>query len=141
MSDVTPGPAHRATLAAMPTVPRHLRGPALALVCAAAACLACAAAAWAQDPAALAPAAATTAADPLASLLTTLGPTGGAGAVVALVWRAWRAEADRHAEERRELRAALTALERALADLDRRLGRQEDRVALATEALRRAVDT
>lgn len=139
MSDAAPGPAHRATLSAMPRLPRHLRGPAIVLVCAAAACLACAAAAWAQAPD-LAPAAAP-AADPLASLLTTLGPTGGAGAVVALVWRAWRAEADRHAEERRELRAALTALERALADLDRRLGRQEDRVALATEALRRAVDT
>lgn len=130
----------RATLAPMPRLPAHLRGPALVALCAAVACALCAAAAWAQDPAALAPATAA-AADPLASLLTTLGPTGGAGAVVALVWRAWRAEADRHAEERRELRAALTAQERALADLDRRLGRQEDRVALATEALRRAVDT
>lgn len=125
------------------TIPRHLHGPALVALCAAAACLACAAAAWAQAPdlAPALPPTATPAADPLASLLTTLGPTGGAGAVVALVWRAWRAEADRHAEERRELRASLTALERALADLDRRLGRQEDRVALATEALRRAVDT
>lgn len=130
----------RATLPLMPSLPRHLRGPALVALCAAVACALCASAAWAQAPD-LAPALPTPAADPFAVLLTTLGPTGGAGAVVALVWRAWRAEADRHAEERRELRASLTALERTVADLDRRIGRQEDRVALATEALRRAVDT
>lgn len=124
-------------------LPSYLRGPAIVALCAAVACALCAAAAWAQAPD-LAPAAVAgpaPAADPFAGLLTTLGPTGGAGAVVALVWRAWRAEADRHAEERRELRAALTALERTVADLDRRLGRQEDRVALASDALRRALDT
>lgn len=86
-------------------------------------------------------AAAPVAADPLLTLLGSLGPTGGAGAVVALVWRAWRAESDRHATERAELRASVTAVERTLADLDRRLGRQEDRVALASDALRRALDS
>jgi len=80
-----------------------------------------------------------TEADPLGGLLTTLGPTGGATALVALVWRAWRAEADRHAEERRELRAAVAALAAQISDLDRRLGRQEDRVSHATELLRSAV--
>lgn len=95
--------------------------------------------ALAQGPAAEAPAA--PAADPLLTLLGSLGPTGGAGAVVALVWRAWRAESDRHATERAELRASVTAVERTLADLDRRLGRQEDRVALASDALRRALDS
>jgi hypothetical protein len=127
----------------MPSLPAYLRGPALVALCAAGACLVCAAAAWAQAPDLVPalPAGPAPAADPLAGLLTTLGPTGGAGAVVALVWRAWRAEADRHAEERRELRAALTAQERLIADLDRRLGRQEDRVALASDALRRALDT
>lgn len=125
------------------TLPPYLRGPALALACLALACALCAAAAWAQAPdlAPALPAGPAPAADPFAGLLTTLGPTGGAGAVVALVWRAWRAEADRHAEERRELRAALTAQERLIADLDRRLGRQEDRVTLATDTLRRALDT
>jgi hypothetical protein len=125
------------------TLAPYLRGPALALACLALACVLCAAAAWAQAPdlAPALPAGPAPAADPLAGLLTTLGPTGGAGAVVALVWRAWRAEADRHAEERRELRAALTAQERLIADLDRRLGRQEDRVTLATDTLRRALDT
>ena len=143
MSDVIPPARPRATLPPMPSLPAYLRGHALALACLALACVLCAAAAWAQAPdlAPALPAGPAHAADPLAGLLTTLGPTGGAGAVVALVWRAWRAEADRHAEERRELRAALTAQERLIADLDRRLGRQEDRVTLATDTLRRALDT
>jgi hypothetical protein len=86
-------------------------------------------------------AAAPVAADPLLTLLGSLGPTGGAGVIVAYVLHYWRSEAARHATERAELRAGVTAMERALADLDRRLGRQEDRVALASDALRRALDS
>lgn len=117
---------------------RHARP--LAILTAAALILGLPLAVWAQavpEAAAVAP----VAADPLLTLLGSLGPTGGAGAVVALVWRAWRAESDRHATERAELRASVTAVERTLADLDRRLGRQEDRVALASDALRRALDS
>jgi hypothetical protein len=91
-------------------------------------------------------AAAPAAADPTVALLQTLGPTGGAGAVVALVWRAWRAEADRHAAERAELRAALVtqgadiaglrmdlALHRAATDAA--LGRVRDLLDLTRAAL------
>ncbi len=108
---------HRATLAMMPTIPRHLRGPALVALCAAVACLCAAAAAWAQAPDVAAAPAAAAATDPTLALLQALGPTGGAGAVVALVWRAWRAEADRHAEERAELRRQIGELATAQAQL------------------------
>ena len=116
---------------------RHLRP--LAILTAAALVLGLPLAVWAQaapEAAAVAP----VAADPLLTLLGSLGPTGGAGAIVAYVLHSWRSEAARHATERAELRAGVTAMERALADLDRRLGRQEDRVALASDALRRALD-
>lgn len=84
---------------------RHLRP--IAVIGAAALMLALPLAVWAQagpvpDP---------VAADPLLTLIGSLGPTGGAGAVVALVWRAWRVESDRHATERAELRDRIAALE------------------------------
>jgi hypothetical protein len=56
------------------------------------------------------------AADPLLSLLGSLGPTGGAGAIVAYVLHSWRTEAARHATERDDLRARLSAIELSWAE-------------------------
>lgn len=61
-------------------------------------------------------AAAAPAADPLLTLLGSLGPTGGAGAIVAYVLHSWRTEAARHAAERDDLRARLSALELSWAE-------------------------
>jgi type IV secretory pathway VirB2 component (pilin) len=56
------------------------------------------------------------AADPLLTLLGSLGPTGGAGAIVAYVLHSWRTEAARHATERDDLRARLSAIELSWAE-------------------------
>jgi hypothetical protein len=69
---------------------------------------------WAQatpEAAAVAPAA-----DPLLTLLGSLGPTGGAGAIVAYVLHSWRTESARHAAERDDLRARLSAIELSWAE-------------------------
>lgn len=80
--------------------------------------------ALAQSPAPEA-AAAAPAADPLLTLLGSLGPTGGAGAIVAYVLHTWRAEAKAradldlmHAAEREDLRKRVSALELTLARQD-----------------------
>ena len=68
------------------------------------------------------------AADPLLSLLGSLGPTGGAGAIVAYVLHSWRTEAARHATERDDLRARLSAIELSWA-------RQEGQTAAVRQML------
>jgi hypothetical protein len=90
------------------------RAAPIALALTLLACLGLPLAVWAQavpEAAAVAP----VAADPLTSILTSLGPTGGAGAIVAYVLHSWRTEAARHAAERDDLRARLSALELAAA--------------------------
>ncbi len=97
---------------------RHLRP--LAILTAAALVLGLPLAVWAQaapEAAAVAPAA-----DPLLTLLGSLGPTGGAGVIVAYVLHTWRAEAKvradldlMHAAEREDLRKRVSALELTLA--------------------------
>jgi hypothetical protein len=67
-------------------------------------------------------------ADPLLSLLGSLGPTGGAGAIVAYVLHSWRTEAARHATERDDLRARLSAIELSWA-------RQEGQTAAVRQML------
>ena len=67
------------------------------------------------------------AADPLLTLLGSLGPTGGAGAIVAYVLHSWRTESARHAAERDDLRARLNALELASA-----LGAERHRALIET---------
>ena len=68
------------------------------------------------------------AADPLLTLLGSLGPTGGAGAIVAYVLHSWRTEAARHAAERDDLRARLSAIELSWA-------RQEGQTAAVRQML------
>jgi hypothetical protein len=98
---------------------RHARP--LAILTTAALVLGLPLAVWAQavpEAAAVAP----VAADPLLTLLGSLGPTGGAGAIVAYVLHTWRAEAKvradldlMHAAEREDLRKRVSALELTLA--------------------------
>ena len=132
MPDAAPGPAHRATLAAMPRLAPHLRGPAL--VCAVAACLACAAAAWAQAPD-LAPALPTTpTADPFASIAAAWGPSGASLFAVGVIWKEWRKDiADREKK--------VDDLTKSVAALEKQLALTQQSVAFASEALRRALDT
>ena len=104
---------------------RHLRP--LAILTAAALVLGLPLAVWAQaapEAAAVAP----VAADPLLTLLGSLGPTGGAGAIVAYVLHSWRTEAARHAAERDDLRARLSAIELSWA-------RQEGQTAAVRQML------
>jgi hypothetical protein len=99
----------------------------LAILTAAALVLGLPLAVWAQaapEAAAVAP----VAADPLLTLLGSLGPTGGAGAIVAYVLHSWRTEAARHAAERDDLRARLSALELSWA-------RQEGQTAAVRQML------
>ena len=104
---------------------RHLRTAAIVIACAALV-LGLPLAVWAQ--AAPEAAAAAPAADPLLTLLGSLGPTGGAGAIVAYVLHSWRAEAARHAAERDDLRARLSAIELSWA-------RQEGQTAAVRQML------
>jgi hypothetical protein len=104
---------------------RHARP--LAILTAAALVLGLPLAVWAQaapEAAAVSP----VAADPLLTLLGSLGPTGGAGAIVAYVLHSWRTEAARHAAERDDLRARLSALELSWA-------RQEGQTAAVRQML------
>jgi len=114
------------------SLPRHLRGPAIALVCAAAACLACAAAAWAQDPAALAPA--TSGADPFAAAAAAWGPSGVSLLAVGKIWHEWRKDVAAQAKRIDDLQTLCAAL-------DKQVALTQQSVSIATEALRRAVDT
>lgn len=134
VSDDIHGSAHRATLAAMPRLAPHLRGPAIALACAAAACLACAAAAWAQAPD-LAPALPTTpTADPFASIAAAWGPSGASLFAVGVIWKEWRKDiADREKK--------VDDLTKSVAALEKQLALTQQSVAFASEALRRALDT
>lgn len=128
------------------TLPAHLRGPALALVCAAAACLVCAAAAWAQDPASLAPAAAI-AADPVAVALPPGSPWW-AGALLAVVgavvaaarWAAGLVERRLAADD--ATRAAYrAAVEARLATVEREATETRLQLALTRQALAHVRDT
>lgn len=144
MSDAAQGAAHRATLAAMTTIPRHLRGPALALVCAAVACLVCAAAAWAQDPAALAP---VIAADPVAAALPPGSPWW-AGALLAVVgavvaaarWAAGLVER-RLAADDTSRAAYRSGIEARLATVEREATETRLQLALTRQALAHVRDT
>lgn len=105
---------------------RHLRTAAIILACAILVLGLPLAVALAQSPTpdvAVAPAA-----DPLLTLLGSLGPTGGAGAIVAYVLHSWRSEAARHATERDDLRARLSAIELSWA-------RQEGQTAAVRQML------
>lgn len=106
---------------------RHLRTAALVLACAALVLGLPLAVALAQSPTPDV-AAAPMAADPLLTLLGSLGPTGGAGAIVAYVLHSWRSEAARHATERDDLRARLSAIELSWA-------RQEGQTAAVRQML------
>ncbi len=115
------------------TVPRHLRGPALTaaglVVALALVALATAARAQAEGV----PPAADPGLGALAPLLDGAGPAGVVVAVLVGVWREWRAEAQRHAEERAEMRKELAALQTALdhhrLETTHRLERAADAVA------------
>lgn len=128
--------AHRATLAAMPTIPRHLRGPALALACLALACALCAAAAWAQAPdlAPALPAGPAPVADPFAGIAAAWGPSGASLLAVGTIWREWRKDV---AEREKKV----DALGGRVADLEKQLALTQQAVAFASDALRRALDT
>ncbi len=104
---------------------RHARP--IAIASAAALTLGLPLAVWAQA-APEAAAAAPVAADPLLTLLGSLGPTGGAGAIVAYVLHSWRTEAARHAAERDDLRARLSSIELSWA-------RQEGQTAAVRQML------
>ena len=93
---------------------RHARP--LAILTAAALTLGLPLAVYAQALPEAAATVAPVAADPLLSLLGSLGPTGGAGAIVAYVLHSWRTEAARHATERDDLRARLSAIELSWAE-------------------------
>jgi type IV secretory pathway VirB2 component (pilin) len=104
---------------------RHLRTAAIVIACAILV-LGLPLAVWAQatpEAAAVAPAA-----DPLLTLLGSLGPTGGAGAIVAYVLHSWRTESARHSAERDDLRARLSAIELSWA-------RQEGQTAAVRQML------
>ena len=83
---------------------------------------------WAQAVPEAVATVAPVAADPLIALLGSLGPTGGAGAIVAYVLHSWRTEAARHATERDDLRARLSAIELSWA-------RQEGQTAAVRQML------
>jgi hypothetical protein len=117
----------------MRSIPAHLRGPALYAVVGLALL---ALAAWATDALAQAeglPPAADPGLGALAPLLDGAGPAGVVVAVLVGVWREWRAEAQRHAEERAEMRKELAALQTALdhhrLETTHRLERAADAVA------------
>lgn len=138
--------AHRATLAAMPRLAPHLRGPAIVAICAAVACALCAAAAWAQDPAALAPAAAI-AADPVAAALPPGSPWW-AGALLAVVgavvaaarWAAGLVERRLAADD--ATRAAYrSGIEARLAAVEREANETRLQLALTRQALAHVRDT
>lgn len=144
MSEPIPAPRPRATLAAMPRLPAHLRGPALVALCAAVACALCAAAAWAQDPAALAPAIAT---DPVAAALPPGSPWW-AGALLAVVgavvaaarWAAGLVERRLAADD--ATRAAYrSGIEARLAAVEREATETRLQLALTRQALQHVRDT
>jgi hypothetical protein len=118
------------------TLAPYLRGPALALACLALACVLCAAAAWAQAPD-LAPALPTgpaPAADPFAGIAAAWGPSGASLLAVAAIWKEWRKDVAAQAKKIEEQQALLAAL-------DKQVALTQQSVHIASEALRRAVDT
>lgn len=129
----------RATLPLMPRLPRHLRGPALVLACAVAACLCAAASAWAQD--------ATVAADPVAAALPPGSPwwagalLGVVGAIVAAArWAAGLVERRLAADD--ATRAAYRAgIEARLATVEREAVETRLQLALTRQALAHVRDT
>ena len=100
----------------------------IAILTAAALTLGLPIAVWAQAVPEAAATVAPVAADPLLTLLGSLGPTGGAGAIVAYVLHSWRTETARHAAERDDLRARLSAIELSWA-------RQEGQTAAVRQML------
>jgi len=136
VSDVIPAPRPRATLPPMPSLPAYLRGPALVALCAAGACLACAAAAWAQAPdlAPALPAGPAAGADPFAGIAAAWGPSGASLLAVAAIWKEWRKDVAAQAKKIEEQQALLAAL-------DKQVALTQQSVHIASEALRRAVDT